>query len=119
MSVPSISALTEGTSFKACTQARTKKLMKPSFTPFFFSNRSLYWLRVCITALMSTSLKVVSMAGGFCGSLSGRARRHGGGRHRRGRGALDCRHHVAFGDASVLAGARHRGDVEAGLAREL
>src|SRR5436853_174690 len=73
MSVPSISALTDGISLRACTQARTKKLMKPSFTPFRFSNSSLYWLRVCITALMSTSLKVVSMAAVFWASLRRRA----------------------------------------------
>ena len=36
--------------------------MKPSFTPWRFSKASLYWLRSAITALMSTSLKVVSMA---------------------------------------------------------
>ena len=47
--------------------------MKPSFTPCFFSNRSLYWLRSAITALMSTSLKVVSMAAVFCASFSRRA----------------------------------------------
>ena len=47
--------------------------MKPSFTPCFFSNSSLYWLRSDITALMSTSLKVVSMAAVFCASLRRRA----------------------------------------------
>ena len=54
-------------------QAFTKKPMKPSFTPCFFSNSSLYWLRSAITALMSTSLKVVSMAAVFCASLRRRA----------------------------------------------
>src|SRR5215472_9337769 len=73
MSLPSISPLTAGMSFNARTQAFTKKPMKPSFTPCVFSNRSLYWLRRCITALMSTSLKVVSMAAVFCASLSRRA----------------------------------------------
>src|SRR6267143_1474685 len=72
-SVPSISALTAGISLSACTQARTKKPMKPSFTPCFFANRSLYWLRSAITWLMSTSLKVVSMAAVFCASLRRRA----------------------------------------------
>ena len=38
MSAPSISALTAGMSFSACTQARTKKPMKPSLTPCRFSN---------------------------------------------------------------------------------
>jgi len=41
MSAPSISALTAGISLSACTQARTKNPMKPSFTPCFFSNNSL------------------------------------------------------------------------------
>ena len=73
MSVPSISALTAGISLSACTQARTKKPMKPSFTPCFFSNRSRYCVRSAMTWLMSTSLKVVSMAAVFCASLSRRA----------------------------------------------
>ena len=42
MSCPSISALTAGTSRSAWMQAFTKKPMKPSFTPWRFSNRSLY-----------------------------------------------------------------------------
>src|SRR5580692_10188904 len=73
MSVPSISALTAGISLSACTQARTKKPMKPSLTPCFFSNRSRYWLRSAMTCVMSTSLKVVSMAAVFCASFSRRA----------------------------------------------
>src|SRR6185437_15705628 len=73
MSVPSISALTAGISLSACTQARTKKPMKPSLMPCFFSNRSRYWVRSAITCVMSTSLKVVSMAAVFCASLSRRA----------------------------------------------
>ena len=60
-------------SLSACTQARTKKPMKPSFTPCFFSNNSLYWLRSAITLVMSTSLKVVSMAAVFCASFRRRA----------------------------------------------
>ncbi len=36
--------------------------MKPRFTPFCSLNLSLYLSRRAITALMSTSLKVVSMA---------------------------------------------------------
>ena len=54
-------------------QALTKKLMKPSFTPWRFSNTSLYSLRSAMTWLMSTSLKVVSMAAVFCASFSRRA----------------------------------------------
>ena len=73
MSVPSISALTAGISFSACTQAFTKKPMKPSFTPCFFSNTSLYWLRSAMTLVMSTSLKVVSMAALVCASFRRRA----------------------------------------------
>src|SRR5580704_5576074 len=73
MSAPSISALTAGISFSACTQARTKKPMKPSFVPCFFSNRSRYCERSAMTWPMSTSLKVVSMAAVFCASLSRRA----------------------------------------------
>ena len=73
ISVPSISALTVGISLSACTQARTKKPMKPSFTPCFFSNRSRYWVRNAMTWPMSTSLKVVSMAAVFCASFKRRA----------------------------------------------
>jgi hypothetical protein len=54
--VPSISALTSGTSFSAWQQALVKKDMKPSFTPCFFSNWSLYSRRSAITSVMSTSL---------------------------------------------------------------
>src|SRR4029453_9412434 len=69
MSSPSISALTAGTSFKAWTAALTKKPMKPSLTPYRFSKASRYSLRNCMTALMSTSLNVVSMAAVSCASL--------------------------------------------------
>src|SRR6202008_36256 len=72
-SLPSISALTAGMSFSACTQAVVKKPMKPSFTPCFFSNPSLYCARSAITWVMSTSLKVVSIAAVFCTSFSRRA----------------------------------------------
>ena len=54
-------------------QAFTKKPMKPSFTPWRFSNSSLYSFRSFMTALMSTSLNVVSMAAVFCASLRRRA----------------------------------------------
>ena len=47
--------------------------MKPSLTPCRFSNSSLYSLRIAITALMSTSLNVVSIAAVFCASFSRRA----------------------------------------------
>src|SRR5215470_2962265 len=111
MLLPSISAFTAGMSLSACTQARTKKLMNPSFTPCFFSNRSLYSARNAITCVMSTSLKVVSVAAVFCASLSRRAQLHGGRglRDRRGRRdrARDRVQHVALGDAAVLAAARH------------
>ncbi len=73
MSVPSISALTAGISFSAWQTALVKKPMKPSFTPCFFSNISLYLERRSITAFMSTSLKVVSMAAVCWASLRRRA----------------------------------------------
>jgi hypothetical protein len=73
MSWPSISALTAGTSRSAWMHAFTKKPMKPSFTWWRFSNRSLYSPRSFMIALMSTSLNVVSMAAVFCASFSRRA----------------------------------------------
>src|SRR5687767_8078299 len=73
MSVPSISALTAGISCSAWTMALVKKLMKPSFTPWRFSNTSLYWARRAMTLVMSTSLKVVSWAAVFCDSFRRRA----------------------------------------------
>ena len=73
MSVPSISALMAGISFSAATTALVKKLMKPSLAPWRFSKASLYWLRSAITAVMSTSLKVVSWAAVFCDSFRRRA----------------------------------------------
>ena len=60
-------------SFSAMHAAFTKKPMKPSRTPCFFSNRSLYLARASITALISTSLNVVSIAALFCASFSRRA----------------------------------------------
>ena len=44
--------------------------MKPSFTPVFSKNSSLYLLRTSISTLMSISLNVVSMAAVFCASFS-------------------------------------------------
>ena len=73
ISSPSISALTAGNSFSAATAAFTKKLMKPSFWPCRFSNASLYSARSPITAPISTSLKVVSIAAVFCASFRRRA----------------------------------------------
>src|SRR5207245_1315480 len=60
-------------SLSACTQALVKKPMKPSFEPCFFSNTSLYCARIAMMWVMSTSLKVVSIAAVFCASLSRRA----------------------------------------------
>ena len=70
MSSPSISAFTAGSSFRAATQARTKKDMKPRRTPLcFFSKASLYSERSAIAADMSTSLKVVSISAVFWASF--------------------------------------------------
>ncbi len=98
--------------------------MKPRRTPLcFFSNASRYSLRSAMTALMSTSLKVVSIAALFCASFSrsgdGPAQaghlhalltrlvgpRRLGGRRRRGRWRrpVEERQHVALGDAAILA----------------
>ena len=103
-------------------QAFTKKPMKPSFTPWRFSKPSLYWLRSAITSLMSTSLKVVSMAAAclrlleppgdglaqaghphplFAVGARGRARP--GARARAGAG-LERGQRVALGDPAVPAG---------------
>src|SRR3984957_9165836 len=71
MSSPSISALTAGNSFSATQQARTNTLMKPRRTPLcFFSKASRYSARRAITADMSTSLKVVSIAAVFWASFN-------------------------------------------------
>ena len=64
MSLPSIEAFTAGNFFSAATAAFTKKDMKPSFTPYCFSNFSLYLARKSIIGFMFTSLNVVRMA--FC-----------------------------------------------------
>src|SRR5258705_188014 len=68
-SSPSISALTAGSSFKPAIQAFTKNDMKPSRAPCFFSKFSFSRSRSAMTLVMSTSLKVVSMAAVFCASL--------------------------------------------------
>src|SRR6185369_6500156 len=86
--------------------------MKPSFTPWVFSKASLYWARSAMTALMSTSLKVVSMAALFWASFRRRAmvwRRRG----RRSLGAgVEGGERVALGDPAVLAGAGNRARIE-------
>src|SRR3954464_10667752 len=60
-------------SFSACTQALVKKPINPSLLPCFFSNTSLYCARIAMMWLMSTSLKVVSIAAVFCTSFRRRA----------------------------------------------
>src|SRR6478736_2649179 len=62
ISAPSIWALIAGMSLSAWTTALVKKDMKPSFTPFFFTKSSWYLARRAITADISTSLNVVSIA---------------------------------------------------------
>src|ERR1044071_1173152 len=63
---PSIWAFTAGTSFSACTTAFVKNDMKPSFSPCFFTKSSWYLARRPMTADMSTSLNVVSIAASCC-----------------------------------------------------
>ena len=62
MSAPSIEAFTSGNFFSASQVARTKNDMKPSLTPWVFSNCSLCCCRSAMTACISTSLKVVRIA---------------------------------------------------------
>mmetsp|Transcript_34789 Transcript_34789/g.88124 ORF Transcript_34789/g.88124 Transcript_34789/m.88124 type:complete len:230 (+) Transcript_34789:1017-1706(+) len=64
--------------------------MKPSFTPCFSRNRSLYWLRISMTDVMSTSLKVDSRAYVFCAPFS--------------RSATRCLRRVIFTRLSGLGG---------------
>ena len=116
-------------------QALTKNDMKPSRAPCFFSKSSLSRSRRAMTAVMSTSLKVVSMAAVFCASLRRLAmvRRSRVMRTRSSRSARDrgpagaagfaagalaagidrkrCQH-VGLGGAAVLAGGldRRRGN---------
>src|SRR6185312_2888030 len=66
MSPPSRRALTSGNARSASTAALTKTDMKPSFTPCFFSKRSLYRVRKSMRFERSASLKVVSVAVAFC-----------------------------------------------------
>src|SRR5450759_898699 len=72
MSVPSTEALTIGNFCNASTAALTKNDEKPSLTPCFFSNASLYRLRRSITGCILTSLKVVRIAA-FCCDCSRRS----------------------------------------------
>lgn len=65
-----MTALTTGWSWSANAAALTKGDMKPSLTPCFLAKASLYLFRIWITLVMSTSLKVVSMAYVFCASFS-------------------------------------------------
>src|ERR1700739_2839284 len=69
---PSIMAFTAGHSCRAKQQALVKKLMKPRFTPCASLNLSLYLARNSMMALISTSLKVVSMAVVFFASTKRR-----------------------------------------------
>src|SRR5204863_6762118 len=62
----SIWALTPGTSRSAWTTALAKNDMNPSFSPFFFTKSSWYFDRRAMTADMSTSLNVVSIAASCC-----------------------------------------------------
>lgn len=72
MSVPSILALTCGTSLSALTAALMKKPMRPSLVPYLSRKEALNCLRSSMTALMSHSLKVVRMAA-WCWTCASRA----------------------------------------------
>jgi len=65
-------AFTEGHSPSAVEHALAKKLMQPKLTPWLSLNLSLYCFLTSITRVMSTSLKVVSMAVVFLDSTSRR-----------------------------------------------
>mmetsp|Transcript_29736 Transcript_29736/g.45496 ORF Transcript_29736/g.45496 Transcript_29736/m.45496 type:complete len:245 (-) Transcript_29736:354-1088(-) len=65
----SMYAFTAGNSCSAAVEAFTKALMKPNFTPCFSKNDSLYFLRVSIKLLISTSWNVVNIAAVFWASL--------------------------------------------------
>ncbi len=131
-----ISALSWGTRRSASMVALAKKLMKPSFTPYFAWKGSWCILRIAMTVLMSISLKVVSSAATCCDCTSRSAMRRriglmgttrssrapvgaggaggavgGGRRGRRGSGALG----VFLQHAATGAGALHRGGIDARL----
>ncbi len=133
-----ISALSWGTRRSASMVAFTKKLMKPSFTPYFAWNASWCILRSAMTVLMSISLKVVSSAATCCDCTSRSAMRRriglmgttrssrapvgaGGAarRWRRGGAVGPARQLRALGvflqHAAAGAGALHRGGIGARL----
>ena len=85
-------------------QALTKNDMKPSRAPCFFSKSSFSRSRSAITLVMSTSLKVVSMAAVFCASLRRLAmvRRS---RVMRTRSSRSARERGPAGTAGLAAGA--------------
>ena len=128
-------------------QAFTKKPMKPSLMPCFFSKPPCIAVRNAMTCVMSTSLKVVSIAAVFCASFSRRAmvwrsrvirtrssraassaRRRGarscdGGcrcGHRRGcAAALRWRRARRLWSPAVLAGARNGGGIDSAFCSDL
>src|SRR3981081_3169200 len=116
-------------------QALTKNDMKPSRAPCFFSKSSFSRSRKVMTAVMSTSLKVVSMAVVFWASLrrlamvrrsrvmrtrSSRSERKRGPGGAAGRGnRRKCCQHVGLGGAAVLAGGLDRRGGDARLLDEL
>src|SRR6185436_18790235 len=63
-------AFTAGHSSNAKLHALVKKLMKPRFTPCASLNLSLYFVLISMMALISTSLKVVSIAVVFFASTN-------------------------------------------------
>src|SRR5437763_779977 len=63
-------ALTTGNAFRPSTTALMKNDDRPSLTPCFFSNDSLYLARSSLTAVMSASLNVVNEAVVCCDSIS-------------------------------------------------
>src|SRR5438034_518294 len=123
MSSPRISALTTGMSRSAAMQARAKNDMKPSPMPCCFWKRSLCSARRAITALMSSSLKVVRMAAVCCAWTRRSAIRRRIVPGSRGRGGaratvlLDARHQLA--DRDLLARRLHDAQHAGPLGREL
>src|SRR5471030_316576 len=63
-------APTDGQSFRASQTALVKNDIKPSPTPYFSLNLSLYLVRSSMMGDISTSLKVVSMAVSFLTATS-------------------------------------------------
>src|SRR5258707_1232443 len=104
-------------------QALTKNDMKPSRAPCFFSKSSFRRSRSAMTLVMSTSLKVVSMAAVFCASFRrlamvrrSRVMRTRSSRSARGRGpaclpgvAVGRRPGGAFWQGKIDDGTSHRG----------